>query len=668
MNSRALAAEPSAQDGSDSTPMESDLEALEMGIARSADFLVSLQHDDGHWCAELEGDTILESEYVLLLAICGKLDDPRIEKCARYLLKTQGPEGGWANYPGGPPDVGVTAKAYFALKIAGHDPDSTPMRRAREVVLRLGGAESVNSFTRFYFAALGQIPYNHCPSVPPELLLLPTWFPINIYAMSSWTRTIVVPLSIFRAFQPTNELPESMGISELYCSPPSPKDLPKASLFEKPYFSWANFFRVVDRGLKVYERFAPAFVRKRSLRLAETWMLEHFEGSDGVGAIFPPMVYTILALRCLGYADESPQMQWAWKQLNDLIIEEDDTIRIQPCVSPVWDTGWATVALADAGLSPDHGVLRQSAEWLLGREIRRVGDWGVNNPGVEPSGWAFEYRNDFYADVDDTALVMMALKRTSCEELSDVKATLRRAYDWIWSMQCSDYGWAAFDRDINNTVLESIPFADHNAMLDPSCPDITARVLEMLARFGHRVGEQRIDEAVNFILRHQEPEGCWFGRWGVNYIYGTWQTLVGLSAIGFNMSDERIRKGVKWLKSVQQPEGGWGETASSYADRNLMGQGPATPSQTAWAILGLIAAGEGDSPEVAKGVEYLLRTQNDDGSWDEPYFTGTGFPKVFYLRYHYYRLVFPLMALSQAHTSAQENADMVANGSRLLDG
>lgn len=624
-----------------------DIDSLQAGIRSASDYLLSQQRTDGHWCAELEGDTILESEYVLLQAILGRVGDPRISKCCRYILTKQGADGGWSNYIGGPADISVSVKAYFALKIAGEDPKSPAMTRARECIRSIGGAEKVNSFTRYYLAALGQVPYNHCPTVPPELVLMPQWFPINLYAMSSWTRTIVVPLSIVSAHQPVTELPSRLGISELFLEPPMEHKLPPDSQFQGRMFTWPNFFRVMDKCVKIYHRFAPKAVRQHAIKAAEKWMFERFEGCDGLGAIFPPMVYTIIALKCLGYAEDSAEVQWAEKQLDDLIIEENDTIRLQPCVSPVWDTGWAIVALTDAEVSPNHPAINSAADWLIEREVREPGDWAKNNAGVEPSGWVFEYNNKFYPDVDDTAIVLMALHETGRYPEEACQQAFHRGLTFLLSMQCSDHGWAAFDKNINNQVLEAMPFADHNAMLDPSCPDITSRVLEMLGRIGYHRGKPFIDDAIRFVFEHQEPEGCWFGRWGVNYIYGTWQTLCGLSSIGYDMKHPRVQKAVQWLKSVQQADGGWGESCESYSDRSTMGKGPTTASQTAWAVLGLVAAGEEHSSAVERGIEYLLKTQRSDGNWDEPYFTGTGFPKVFYLRYHYYRLYFPLMAMAR---------------------
>jgi squalene-hopene/tetraprenyl-beta-curcumene cyclase len=616
-------------------------------LKRSIDHAISLQQPDGHWCAELEGDTILESEFVLMQAILGRLGHPTIAKCARYIASKQQDDGGWSNFPGGPTDPSVSVKAYFALKLAGHSPSEPFMLRARDQILQIGGAETVNSFTRFYLAALGQIPYSHCPSVPVEILLQPKWSPFHLSKMSSWTRTIVVPLGIVQAHRPVTNLPEQLGISDLFREKPTADRLPAVAQWQGRLFSWENLFRLVDRGVKVYESTASQWLRPRALRLAKEWMLDHFDESDGVGAIFPPMVYTCLALRCLGYPDDSPEMVWAEQQLQRLMIEDHQTIRIQPCFSPVWDTTWMMIALADAGLDPSHDSLERAADWMLDHEIRQPGDWSIRDPQIPPGGWAFEYQNRFYPDLDDTATGLMALRRTQRYDDDRCQDVVQRAMDFEIKMQSRDFGWAAFDRDVNNRILESIPFADHNAMLDPSCPDITARVLEMLGEYGYRPGEHFIEGAIRFILAHQEPEGCWWGRWGVNYIYGTWQVLVGLASIGFDMKDPRIVKAADWLRSVQQDDGSWGESCASYSDRRLMGQGNPTPSQTAWGVLGLLAASGPNDTAVQRGIDYLLRTQNKDGSWTETEFTGTGFPKVFYLRYHFYPLYFPMMAVAR---------------------
>jgi squalene-hopene/tetraprenyl-beta-curcumene cyclase len=615
---------------------------VSQAIDLARDRLLSLQQPEGHWVGELEGDTILESEYVLLLAFLGEEQGERAGKAARYILAKQQPNGSWSNYPDGPFEISVSVKAYFALKLTGHDPSAPYMVRARQRILEHGGAARCNSFTKFYLALLGQIPYSACPSVPVELVLLPRWCYVNLYAMSSWTRTIVVPLALFSAFKPIRPLPEELGIRELFeeGTPPSSLALRANGL------SWTSFFLGVDRAYKWIEPWLGP-VRRLAVWRAVAWMRERLEDSDGLGAIFPPMVYTVIVLRALGVADDDPEMVRARRQLDDLIIEEGDTIRLQPCFSPVWDTALALNALAETGAGTEETPIRRAIDWLLTREVRRKGDWSITNPRLQPGGWFFEYRNPHYPDTDDTAMVLMALARTGASSLPNVEPAVQRGLAWLAAMQNGDGGWAAFDRDINREVLTKVPFADHNAMLDPSCPDITARVLEALAGFGWNCRQAEVQCALVHLERTQDPRGCWPGRWGVNYLYGTWQVLVGLRAIGFDMSAPLVRQAVRWLESVQQPDGGWGETPASYDDPALAGQGPPTASQTAWALLALLAAGEADSPAVRSGIEYLLATQRPDGGWDEEPFTGTGFPKVFYLKYHLYSLYFPLMALAR---------------------
>jgi squalene-hopene/tetraprenyl-beta-curcumene cyclase len=654
---------------------------LDQAIGQARQCLLGLQRPDGHWCAELQGDTILESEYVMLLGFLEREGEERVRKAARYILSQQRAEGGWSNYPGGPVDLSVSVKAYFALKLAGHPADAPYMQRARELILAQGGAAGCNSFTKFYLALLGQFPYENCVSVPPELILLPTWAYINLYAMSSWTRTIVVPLTIFSAYKPLRRLRPEQGIAELFV------DAPRKRLWAHPptkrFFTWHNFFLAADQFVKLFEAIGPKWVRRKAVEQASAWMREHFADSDGVGAIFPPMIYTVIALRCLGYADDSAEMRYALAQLDDLMIEEGDTLRMQPCFSPVWDTALAINSLALAGAGAPDSV-HAAARWLIKREVRRPGDWSVMNPDLEPAGWFFEYRNGFYPDIDDTAMVIMGLARSghaferspsppygergrgeghgSREDqvrrlgphlgpdqphTPPLVPAVRRGLRWLLAMQNRDGGWAAFDRNINRELLTKVPFADHNAMLDPSCPDITARVLEALGQFGYRPGYPQVERALRFIARTQDRRGCWIGRWGVNYIYGTWQVLQGLEAVGFDPQHEVVRRAVKWLNEVQQPCGGWGESCHSYQDPRTAGQGPVTASQTGWALLALIAAGEAESDAVRRGVDWLLETQQTNGNWHEDEFTGTGFPKVFYLKYHNYRLYFPLMALAR---------------------
>jgi squalene-hopene/tetraprenyl-beta-curcumene cyclase len=635
---------------------------LQAAVDRARACLLARQAPDGHWVGELQGDTILESEWILLMAFLGHEQDPRVAKAAQYILDQQRPDDGWAIYPGGPADLSASVKAYFALKLAGHDPEAPALRRARETIRGLGGAAGCNSFTKFYLALLGQFPYANCPAVPPEMLLLPSWAYFNIYAMSSWTRTIVIPLSIFYAHKPVRKLPDRLGIAELFLEPPDTPLWPHPPT--QAWLSWTNFFLALDQVFKRVEAWGLGPVRRLALRRAEAWMRERFADSDGLGAIFPPMIYTAVCLRCLGHGDDSPDLQWALKQLDNLMIDDGETLRLQPCFSPVWDTALTLKALADAGLPGAHPAAQRGTRWLLECEVRRPGDWCVTNPGVEPGGWFFEYRNGFYPDTDDTAMVLMALARTGRAGSPEGRPATQRALRWLLSMQNRDGGWAAFDRNINRQVLTKVPFADHNAMLDPSCPDITARVLESLGDFGYRPGHPQVDRAIGFLRRTQEQSGAWLGRWGVNYIYGTWQVLDGLARIGFDMRQSMVRRAVDWLKAVQQPGGAWGESCRSYDDPSWAGKGPPTASQTAWALLGLLAAGEGACKEVQRGIAWLLDTQRPGGDWHEDPFTGTGFPRVFYLKYHLYALYFPLMALARYRNSEQEGTDRTEKASR----
>ncbi|HXD86587.1 MAG TPA: squalene--hopene cyclase [Urbifossiella sp.] len=621
------------------------LEEVAVTMERGRRGLLARQKPDAHWVGELQGDTILESEFILLLAFLGKTDDARIPLAANYLFQYQLPCGGWSNYPGGPAEISVSVKAYFALKIAGFATDDPRLQRAAEVIRELGGAEAANSFTRFYLALLGQLPYSACPSVPAEIVLLPRWFFFNIYAMSAWSRTIFVPLSVVDAFKPVTALPERMHVRELFLEDPHKPRWPA-----KPtprWWSWTNFFIGIDWCLKKVERWGLTPLRKLAVRRAVAWIRERREGSGGLGAIFPPMVYHAIVLRCLGVPDDDPEMQWALKQLDDLCIYEDDTVRLQPCFSPVWDTALALIGMADSAEVGEPEHYTEPVHWLLAKEVRRPGDWAKSVRGVEPGGWFFEYQNAFYPDTDDTSMVLIALARTGHHLTARCRPAIHRALNWLAALQNTDGGWAAFDRDIDNEILTRVPFADHNAMLDPSCPDITARVLESLSHYGYRVGQRPVDRAIAFILSRQEENGSWFGRWGINYIYGTWQVLVGLQAIGFAMHSPPIRRAVRWLKEVQNADGGWGESCRSYDDPSMAGIGPSTASQTAWALLGLIAAGEAAGEEVRAGIEYLIGTQDDDGGWTEAPFTGTGFPKVFYLKYHLYSVYFPLMAIGR---------------------
>ncbi len=626
--------------------------------SRTAEWLRSQQTPDGHWRGRLEGDTILESEYLLIRAWAGRLESPRVAAAARRILAQQLPSGGWAIYPGGPVDLSASVKAYLALKIVGHDTDSPPLIEARRAIAAAGGPWAVNSFTKFYLALLGQVPYTACPAVPPEVVLFPDWFPVNLNRVSAWSRTMIVPLSLMWAFKPVRMLAPKRGIAELFENAP---------VHRQRDGGWSMFFRGVDRVLKFCESLGLMPWRARAVQACRRWMLQRFDGSDGLGAIFPPIVWSIVALRSIGCDDDSPEVQESWRQLEALIEPEPDgSVRVEPCRSPVWDTAITTLSLIEAatlagrasGSSPDDAAAR-GIDWLLDHEVRVAGDWvkGVSGADhVEPTGWCFQYANRFYPDIDDTAMVIVALAtwlrsgraaegHGSAVREARVTAAIDRGRRWLAAMQGSDGGWAAFDRDNTMELLCKVPFADHNAMIDPSTPDIAGRVLEAFGKSGLRAGHPSVDRGIEYLRHTQEQSGAWFGRWGVNYVYGTWQALEGLRAVGVPTDDPMVTNAAAWLEDHQQPDGGWGESPESYADPSLAGEGPVTASQTAWAVAGLVAAGRAESSAVDRGLAWLVNRQDADGTWAQEEFTGTGFPQVFYLRYHYYPIYFPLVAI-----------------------
>ena len=624
------------------------IDDLENRVAVAVDaarkYLFSQQHEEGYWCGELEADTTLESDYILLHTLLGTGSHERFDKAARYILNHQNEDGGWSIYAGGPSNVSASVKAYFGLKLAGFKADHPALARARKKILEMGGVTEVNTFTKIYLCFFGQYDYDAVPAVPPEIVLFPNWFWFNIYEISSWSRAILVPLSICYAKKPFKKISDEMSVEELFVGG---RDKSRMHLrWAKKRISWRNFFLVADRIAHWAERVHIRPLRSIALRKAEKWMLERFEMSDGLGAIYPSMMNAIIALRCLGYSVDDPQFIRALDEFEKLGIEEDDTFRMQPCMSPVWDTAYALFALGEAGVPASDQRLVKCADWMLQKQVRKPGDWKIKNPKGEPGGWYFEFNNEFYPDVDDTAMVCLALSRVEHPNGRYQSESVQRAIDWILSMQCKDGGWASFDKDNDRMVFQYVPFADHNAMLDPATVDITGRILECLATYGYDQNHPAVKRAIKFIRKQQEPDGSWFGRWGVNYIYGTMQVLRGLEAMAVDRNDPMIQQAAEWLRSVQNADGGWGETVGSYDDPNLRGQGDSTASQTAWAIMGLLAVGDTRSECVARGMAYLLRTQKKDGSWSEPFFTGTGFPRVFYLMYHLYREYFPLIALT----------------------
>jgi squalene-hopene/tetraprenyl-beta-curcumene cyclase len=614
-------------------------------IARAQQNLLGQQRPDGHWCGELVVDSTLCSDFVLFIHWLGEIDVSLQDRCARHILKRQLPDGGWNIYFGGPSEINASVKGYFALKLAGYSPDLPFMRKARENILRLGGIPRMNTFSKLYLALLGQFPWKYLPTIPVEMILLPRWAPFHIYKMSSWSRAMLIPLAIINHFKPTRSLPGNKQLHELYPLGTEQSDLrlPRSERF----WTWRNFFLRLNDVLKILHPLRLHPMRKRALEEAERWMLERIgQGSDGLAAVYPAMLNCLIALRVLGYSKDHPAYKKAAQDFAGLFVDGPEDFRIQPCLSPVWDTAITLIALAESGLPAEDPSLRRAAKWLLDKEVRIRGDWVLNNSHLEASGWAFEYNNVYYPDVDDTAMVLMALRLVRPEENWGLEVAFRRALDWELSFQCRDGGWAAFDKNVTTPWLEDMPFADHNAILDPTCSDLTARTLELLGYIGFNPKTRCVRDAIHYLIETQEADGSWYGRWGVNYIYGTWQVLRGLRAIGYDMTQDWILRGRDWLESCQNDDGGWGETCATYENPAMKGIGRSTASQTAWAIMGICACGDFDRPSIQRGLRFLLSSQTPDGSWEEPEITGTGFPGVFYLKYDMYRQNFPLLALA----------------------
>src|SRR5579872_1286032 len=649
------------------------LEAVRHAVRVAQHWLLDRQEADGHWVGELEGDTILESEYILLLQFLGFRDPDKFRKLANYIRSKQHPEGYWPTFPGGPPDVSGSVKAYFACKLAGHKSDEPFMRRARRSILKMGGVTRCNTFTKLYLSIFGQYDWRGVPTIPPEMMLLPKWFTFNIYEMSSWSRAILVPLAVINESRPQRHVPEHAHIDELF---EGGRDRKRMRLqWDERLISWRNVFLVVDKVLKLYDAMPYKPFRKLALKRSLTWLLEREENSGGLGAIFPAMAHAVMAYTCMGLPENHPAICKEIAELEAFEIEEEDAIRLQPCVSPIWDTALVLNTLADSGYPAESPQMRRAAEWLLARQTAKKGDWAVKVPNVEPGGWYFEHANEFYPDVDDTVMVLMALYKTYCpdgehwtEAPPKVREAMRKGVNWVFAMQNRDGGWASFDKDNNQELFQYVPYADHNAMLDPSSVDITARTLEMCSYYSVGKSDPRVRRALDYLYREQESDGSWFGRWGVNYLYGTWQVLRGLSCIGEDMQSERIQRAVRWLHSVQNEDGGWGETCQSCEPGHPKASGPSTASQTAWALMGLFNAGDLDSPFAQRGLEFLLNAQNGDGTWTEEWFTGTGFPRVFYLRYHYYCHYFPLWALAQYHAFSEGEPPLTREQERAAAG
>jgi squalene-hopene/tetraprenyl-beta-curcumene cyclase len=633
-----------------------NLDTLDASIMRASETLQSRQAADGHWVFELEADATIPSEYVLLEHYLDRIDPELQAKIGVYLRKVQGKHGGWALFHDGALDLSTSVKAYFALKAIGDSAQAPHMVRARQAIIAAGGAERTNVFTRIQLALFGAVPWRAAPVMPVEIMHLPHWFFFHLSKVSYWSRTVMVPLLVLMALQPRARNPRNVTIHELFRTPPGEV----RDWIHGPYRSvWGHVFKALDGVLRLATPLFPAAPRRRAIAAAVAFVTERLNGEEGLGAIYPAMANTVMMFDALGYPAEHPDARGAWASVRKLLVVTEDQAYCQPCLSPIWDTSLAGHALAEAGHATDAPIADACA-WLAGRQVTEfLGDWALRRPGVAPGGWAFQYENAHYPDVDDTAVVAMLLHRSGGDAHA---ASIERARKWVVGMQSRNGGWGAFDADNDHEFLNHIPFADHGALLDPPTADVTARCVSFLAQIGMGPRDPVMQRAIAYLRREQEPDGSWFGRWGTNYIYGTWSVLCALNAAGVPHGDEAMRRAVEWLLSCQRSDGGWGEDEESYADGPAGFYKQSTPSQTAWALLGLMAAGEVEHPALASGIAYLTRTQRPDGEWDEAAYTAVGFPRVFYLRYHGYRLFFPLLALARFRNLKRSNSRQVAFG------
>jgi len=642
-------------------------QTLNAAVQRAADALSKLQRSDGHFVFELEADATIPAEYVLLRQFLGEPDDLELErKIGVYLRRIQGDHGGWPLYHGGPFDISATVKAYYALKMIGDSVDAPHMARARREVLARGGARATNVFTRIQLALYGMGDWIDVPTMPAELILLPRWFPIHLSKMSYWARTVIVPLLVLMSKKPLARNPRGVRVDELYL--PS-KRAKWVSNNADPKWLWTVVFNALDAVLKTVEPFWPKRLHDHAIARCVDFVVERLNGEDGLGAIYPAMANSVMMFDALGYPEDHPDRAIARKSIENLLVIKDDEAYCQPCVSPVWDTALASHALMEAGVEGGDERVKRALDWLIPRQVLDVkGDWADWKPNVRPGGWAFQYNNAHYPDLDDTAAVVMALDRARSQmgdriAVDDYDTAIARGEEWVLGLQSKNGGFAAFDADNTYYYLNNIPFADHGALLDPPTVDVAARCVGMLAQLGVGLDAPRMKAAVDYLEREQEADGSWFGRWGVNYIYGTWSALCGLNAAGVPHGAPMMRKAVDWLLKIQNADGGWGEDCDSYKlDYKGYEPAPSTSSQTAWALLGLMAAGEVDHPAVARGIAYLEKTQGDDGLWPEEFYTGGGFPRVFYLRYHGYRKFFPLWALGRYRNLTRGNSRQVVFG------
>jgi squalene-hopene/tetraprenyl-beta-curcumene cyclase len=619
-----------------------DTNRVERAIQRSQERMLLLQAPAGYWLGELEADTTITAEYLLLRHLLGTPDREIERKALRYLRAQQAQDGSWNLYEAGAGDLSATIKAYFAMKMAGVPPADPALARAREWILARGGPTQANVFTKITLALFGQYPWGGVPAMPVEIMLLPRWSYFNLWEISYWSRTVLIPLLIVMDRRPVHQVPRDRGIDELWAHH---LHLDDPAYARRAFVSWKNFFIGVDGFLKTWEAFGPRPWRARAIRAAHDWLVPRMSVPGGLGGIYPAMVNSILAMRLLGYPDDHRLIAGQIKEIEALGIEEPHRFHVQPCVSPVWDTGLAVNALRASGLPAGHPALVRAADWLLDRQVLEPGDWAVKRPRLEPGGWPFQFDNAFYPDLDDTAVVAMGLHQIEHPDHARVRTAIDRGVRWLRGMQGKDGGWASFDTDQTRLLFNNIPFADHGALLDPATEDLTARCIECFGRLGASPDDPAIQRGLAFLRRTQTREGAWHGRWGVNYLYGTWSVLRGLEAVGIGPGDPMVARAVRWLADGQNADGGWGETCDSYADGRLKGRGPSGPSQTAWALLGLMAAGQTATPAVERGIDFLLRSQDADGGWHDTLWNGTGFPRVFYLQYHLYAHYFPLWAL-----------------------
>jgi squalene-hopene/tetraprenyl-beta-curcumene cyclase len=639
-------------------------EALDRSIERSREFLLSCQDEEGYWVDELEANVTISAELIFFMHFTDRLDSVKQDQIVKYILHLQREDGSWPLFYGGLCDINSTVEAYMALKMAGLPADQEEMVRARQAIFANGGIKKTRVFTKMFLAMFGQVSWDDCPAVPVEIILFPHGFFFNIYEISSWSRGTVVPLSVVRSLEPVHELPAGRDVQELFTEKDGDLDFKPDGL---PFTSWRNTFIYLDRFIKTIGKFPWKPLRKKALRKVEQWTLEHQEDQGDWGGIQPAMFNALLALHLLGYPKDHPACVKGMEAVDRFMLEKDGRLWMQACISPLWDTAIAANALLDSGLPPDHPALVKAGEWIINKQVVKRGDWQVKNPGAEPGGWAFEFYNELYPDTDDTAEILLFLNRTEIADNRWKLSECHRAINWLLSMQCKSGGWGAFDVDNDKEVLNEIPFADHKALLDPPTVDVTGRILWMLSKWGFKKQHPQVQRAIQFVKERQEIDGCWFGRWGVNYIYGTFLALNGLCAIGEDMKAPFSRKAVRWLEGHQNEDGGWGETCQSYQEPSLRGRGKSTASQTAWALLGLIAADEAENPAVERGVRYLIKTQKDSGdfsgSWWEDEFTGTGFPIHFFIKYHMYQHFFPLMALSRYRQATTTRRQPAAGGS-----